>query len=278
MLDRIKTMLGELGAQAAGVASGVRERLEPHLYETLSTKIRPTELAALMTRALGIKRRRFESGYGVFDIDPVSNFGFRLFKDGVYEPETIELLERCLGAGDTFVDLGANEGYFSVLASRLVGHGQVFAIEPQRRCWPVIVQNLADNDCANVTLVPYGVAREACTFELVLTPPTNTGASSFVASRRGSLWPRQTVHALPLDEILARYSVGEVALMKVDIEGYELEALESAGEALASGRIHNLIVEVHPRQLAELGRDPGDVQRILEGHGYQRRGEVLYSR
>lgn len=278
MLSRIKTVLDELGAQAVGVATGLRERLEPHLYETLSTKIRPTELAALMTRALGIKRRRFESAHGVFDIDPVSNFGFRLLKDGVYEPETIEVLEACLGAGDTFVDLGANEGYFSVLASRLVGHGEVFAIEPQRRCWPVIMQNLAGNDCANVTLVPYGVAREACTFEMVLTPPTNTGASSFVPSRRGSLWPRQTVHALPLDLIFARYAIGEVALMKVDIEGYELEALESARETLASGKIRNLLVEIYPKQLAELGRDPADVQRLLEGHGYQRRSEVLYAR
>lgn len=278
MMNRIKEKLGELAANATVVTAGLRQQLEPRVYEALSTKVRPTELAALMTKALGIKRRPFEAQHGTFYIDPVSNFGFRLFKDGIYEPETIEILERVLEPGDTFVDLGANEGYFSVLASRLVGGGRVFAIEPQQRCWPVIVQNLVENDCANVTLVPYGVSKEAGSFEMVLTPPTNTGASSFVASKRASLWPRQTVHVLPLDEIFERFGIGEVALIKIDIEGYELEALESAREVLGSGRIRRLLVEIHPKQLAALGRDPSEVQRLLEGYGYRRDGEVLYVR
>lgn len=281
-MNRIKEKLGELAANATVVTAGLRQQLEPRLYEALSTKVRPTELAALMTKALGIKRRPFEAQHGTFHIDPVSNFGFRLFKDGVYEPETIAILEDVLEPGDTFVDLGANEGYFSVLASRLVGHfdgrGRVFAIEPQQRCWPVIVQNLVENDCANVTLVPYGVSREAGSFEMVLTPPTNTGASSFVASRRASFWPRQTVHVLPLDEIFERFGIDEVALIKIDIEGYELDALESAREVLGSGQIGKLLVEIHPKQLATLGRDPAEVQRLLEGYGYRREGEVLYVR
>lgn len=267
-----------LGQMLSVTASQAVASVEPQLYEALSTKVRPTELAALMTKALGIKRRPFEAQHGTFYIDPVSNFGFRLFKEGVYEPETIAILEDVLGPGDTFVDLGANEGYFSVLASRLVGDGRVFAIEPQQRCWTVIVQNLVENDCANVTLVPYGVAREAGSFEMVLTPQTNTGASSFVASKRASLWPRQTVHVLPLDEIFERFGVDEVALIKIDIEGYELDALESAREALGSGRIKRLLVEIHPKQLAALGRDPAEVQRLLEGYGYRRDGEVLYVR
>lgn len=278
MMNRIREKFGELAANATVVTAGLRQQLEPRVYEALSTKVRPTELAALMTKALGIKRRPFEARHGTFYIDPVSNFGFRLFKDGVYEPETIEILESVLEPGDTFVDLGANEGYFSVLASRLVGDGRVFAIEPQQRCWPVIVQNMVENDCANVTLVPYGVSKEAGSFEMVLTPPTNTGASSFVASKRASLWPRQTVHVLPLDEIFERFGMGEVALIKIDIEGYELEALESAREVLGSGRIKRLLVEIHPKQLAALGRDPAEVQRLLEGYGYRRDGEVLYVR
>lgn len=278
MMNRIKEKLGEWAANATVVSAGLRQQLEPRVYEALSTKVRPTELAALMTKALGIKRRPFETQHGTFYIDPVSNFGFRLFKDGIYEPETIEILERVLEPGDTFVDLGANEGYFSVLASRLVGDGRVFAIEPQQRCWPVIVQNLVENDCANVTLVPYGVSKEAGSFEMVLTPQTNTGASSFVASKRASLWPRQTVHVLPLDEIFERYGIGEVALIKIDIEGYELDALESARQVLGSGRIEKLLVEIHPKQLAALGRDPAEVQKLLEGYGYRRDGEVLYVR
>lgn len=278
MMNRIKEKLGELAANATVVTAGLRQQLEPQLYEALSTKVRPTELAALMTKALGIKRRAFEAQHGTFHIDPVSNFGFRLFKDGIYEPETITILEEVLEPGDTFVDLGANEGYFSVLASRLVGHGRVFAIEPQQRCWPVIMQNLVENDCANVTLVPYGVSREAGSFEMVMAPPTNTGASSFVASKRATLWPRQTVHVLPLDEIFERFGIDEVALIKIDIEGYELEALESASEVLGSGRIAKLLVEIHPKQLAALGRDPSEVERLLTGFGYRRDGEVLYVR
>jgi hypothetical protein len=68
---------------------------------------------------------------GTFFINPVSNFGAAIL-NGEYEPEMKRILNRYLPDGGTFIDLGANEGYFSVLASRMVGSkGRVVAILPQ---------------------------------------------------------------------------------------------------------------------------------------------------
>lgn len=251
--------------------ASLRKNLERRVYEALSTRVRPSELAALATVALGIRRRPHVVDGKTFFIDPVSNFGFRLYRDGFYEPETTMALEECLHADDTFVDLGANEGYFSVLASSRVGPGgSVFAIEPQSRCWPIIIQNILDNDCQNVKLLPFGIAAERGALEIVLTPTTNTGGSSFVSTGRALFWPRQRVHVMSLREVFTRYAIGKVALMKVDIEGYELVALESGKEVLATGQIENLLVEVHPRQLRELGRNPAEVEQLLTSFGYVR--------
>ena len=91
-----------------------------------------------------------------------SNFGFRLTSAQGYEPETKALLVSFLKPGMVFVDLGANEGFFSVVASRLVGSGgKILAIEPQARLGSVIRRNLELNLAANVTLAQVAISAEA---------------------------------------------------------------------------------------------------------------------
>ena len=67
-------------------------------------------------------------------INPVSAIGVQMLS-GEYEPGTRHILQKYLSVGSTFIDLGANEGYFSIIASQIVGHsGEVIAIEPQYDC------------------------------------------------------------------------------------------------------------------------------------------------
>ncbi len=58
--------------------------------------------------------------------------------------------------------------------------------------------------------------------------------------------------------------------MKIDIEGFELNALQSLGEWLTDGRIKNLLVELHPRQLKALGQSVEQVAELLTRSGYQK--------
>jgi len=106
------------------------------------TRLRPLELAECLKKALRIRRYEIEEeGLRVW-IDPVSNVGSRLLAEGTYEKKLTEALPHLLGPNLTFYDVGANEGWFSLVAARIVGpSGRVIAVEPQERLWPVILHN-----------------------------------------------------------------------------------------------------------------------------------------
>jgi len=234
-------------------------------------RIRPKELGSMIASLLRIHRIPAKAEGVTILVDPASVFGARILEEGAYEPEVVRTLNTILREGDVFVDLGANEGFFSMIAARIVGpKGRVFAIEPQVRLWPVIIQNIVLNDATNVTLVPFAVSDSPGEAEIVVTPASNSGAASLVAnsSMLSRFRPRQKVAIRSLDELSRSYGFERVSLMKVDIEGFELNALRSAESLLKSRRIRNIILEIHPAHLAALGQSPEDVVRLLEQHGY----------
>src|SRR5215471_19335178 len=91
------------------------------LYHFLLHRIHPAELALLSKKLLRISRREESDGSLTFYVDPITNFGFSWLKDHSYEPEMTEAIKSMLKKGDVFVDVGANEGYFSILSSKIIG-------------------------------------------------------------------------------------------------------------------------------------------------------------
>src|SRR6478609_5210120 len=78
-----------------------------------------------------------------------------LLEVGYWDPSISGLMQRVLRPGMTFVDAGANIGWFSVLGSRLVGRqGRVFAVEPDQLNLQILRANLERHDCSNVTVLP----------------------------------------------------------------------------------------------------------------------------
>ena len=79
-------------------------------------------------------------------LDPFTALGQQLLLDGASSAKTVEILRRQLGLGKVFLDVGANEGFYSALVGRLVGpSGMVIAVEPQRACRDLIEINLRIN-------------------------------------------------------------------------------------------------------------------------------------
>lgn len=115
----------------------------------LYMQIRPAILASLLKRFLPIGRQYLTADIGIFYADPLSQFGNTLLNHGTYEATLLKTVQTKLDPGDTFVDLGANEGFFSVAAAQQVGaSGTVLAIEPQQRLQPVLQRNIIQNDVA----------------------------------------------------------------------------------------------------------------------------------
>ena len=144
-------------------------------------KVRPAFVASFLKKILLINRSVVDTSYGRFYVDPVSNFGNAIVSEHAYEEEVIESLEGILKPGDTFLDLGANEGFFSILGSKIVGpSGKVIAIEPQTRLQSVLVKNIAENKAFNVNVYQRVISDSQGIATLTLSPDMNTGSSGLI--------------------------------------------------------------------------------------------------
>ncbi len=238
------------------------------IYNFIAKKMRPIEVALFLKKILLVKRRNHRIGPYLWNIDPVSDFGFRMINEGIYEKEMTNNILSNLNKGDVFVDLGANEGYFSVVASLKVGNsGKVFCIEPQMRLWPVILNNIQLNRLSNVTVFPYAISNVPETIDLILSPSINTGSSTFTKDFRRKFWKRQRINATTLDDLFFDQN-SKIKVLKIDIEGFEFFALKSAVRLLQQRRIENIIIEFHEEQLHSLGHSPKNINAMLNEYGF----------
>ena len=82
-----------------------------------------------------------------------------LKQHGIWEWNTTEFIKERLGEGQVFIDVGAHVGYYSILASDIVGDkGQVFSFEPSENNNEFLVDNLKDNKCENVNVLKLGLS------------------------------------------------------------------------------------------------------------------------
>lgn len=238
------------------------------LYRLL-TRIRPAYVASHLKRALGVERWVAEAGNGRFFVDPASQLGLAILQHGAYEPEMIQTLEKLLKPANIFLDIGANEGYFAVLGSRLVGEpGRVVAVEPQERLSSIITKNLELNGVSNTVVDHRAVSDQHGRGNLFISPDMNTGSTGFVRPTKYSL-PTQSVNTITLSELFDCHGIERADVMKLDIESFEYEAILGSTELFKEQRVGAVALELHPEMLRKRGRRMADITDFLESCGYR---------
>jgi FkbM family methyltransferase len=167
-----------------------------------------------------------------------------LYLYGVWEPNLSAWLSKRLHRRDVFVDVGANIGYYSVLAAKRVGpDGHVVAIEPFPSILAVLRQHIDSNSVSNVRLVNEAASDREHSVGLFRAPPTNMGASSIIHDP--AFEPQGVVNARPLSEMLTPDEIRRARIIKIDVEGAELAVVHGLLPALSAVRNDfELVVEV----------------------------------
>lgn len=229
-------------------------------------RVRPAELGALLKVLLRVQRREARDRSGaVFWVDPASVFGIELIGRGEYEGRLTPFVRQLVRAGEVFVDVGANEGYYSVLAARAQPGARVLAVEPQSRLQPVLRRNLDANGVRNVAVAHVALGEGAGETELFLHPSTNPGASGEHRARRLNT-AHERVRVVPLDRLVAEHGITGVRLMKVDCEGAEARVVRGAADLLRRHAIEFLALEYHRAVLSD--REVAATDAWLRGFGY----------
>jgi FkbM family methyltransferase len=184
-------------------------------------------------------------------------FGLHLYRYGLWD-DTLAILGKLLKHGDTFVDCGAHQGLFTVVAAAIVGSaGSVIAFEPVPSSAAMLVENVRLNGFENVQVIKCALADTEGTRQFFISGGA-AGTSSFVLGEGTEI----IVDTTTLDRAIGDLPV---RLVKVDVEGAELAVLRGADKLLASDA--DWIIEIEPSNLARQGTRTEDLVDVLTSSG-----------
>jgi FkbM family methyltransferase len=193
----------------------------------------------------------------------------------LYEPDVAAVLLRAIQPGDSVLDIGANIGVFTVLASALAGpEGRVVGFEPAPDNLERLAANLALNDSANVTVVGQPASDRIGPVTLHLSSDDdgrhslwNTGKHPDHQKSREN--PRSIVTTTTtIDSEMARLALAPPRLIKIDTEGAEHRVLAGAIELLMEFEIPYIVAELHEFGLEQLGSSQGALRGFMANLGY----------
>jgi FkbM family methyltransferase len=193
-----------------------------------------------------------------------------LYVAGSFEPNEFAFLDQLLKPGMTFIDIGANEGLFSLFAARRVGpSGRVVSVEPSSRERHQLKRNLQRNRIGGVTVVPHALASEAGTAPLQIAAKLHGGHNTLGSFTYDDVRAVSTeeVPVETLDTLVRRLSLGRIDAIKIDVEGAELKVLRGGAETLRTLR-PVLLIEANEGALAGQGASAAAVIKLLEELGY----------
>jgi FkbM family methyltransferase len=234
--------------------------------------ISKTNLGAQVFASL-YRRTRPESGeisirFGgmkfVVEVNDTQGVGANLL-EGEFEPAQTALLSKKLKPGMTFVDVGANIGYYTVFASRLVGNsGKVYCFEPEPRNYRILMKNILANKLSNV--YPYNAALSDSTGTVILyTDSKNFGAHSLNKFNVYHEDSEVSVVTMRLDDLVG---ANKIDMIKLDVQGAEPKVVAGAMRTLTAQR-PMLVLELWPYGIQKMGDDPSKMIQDLEEIGYR---------
>lgn len=190
------------------------------------------------------------------------------FALGKYEFPLQQTLASHLKPGGVFYDIGANIGFFSIIGAKLVGDtGKVYAFEPVPDNAAKIRHNARLNNFSQITVIEKAVSGSTGKGELLLT--RNIGGHTLTsADRPPDVQSSMTVDLVSIDDLIARGELTPPTLVKVDVEGAELDVLQGMRQTLA--QYQPLVVyEIDAKQEEAFERKQQAVADFLQSQSYQ---------
>jgi FkbM family methyltransferase len=211
---------------------------------------------------------------------PAAGVRLRLYRDSVFcrmiycggfEREELQFTHLYLRPEDIFLDLGAHMGLYTVLAAQRVGpSGRVYAFEPSVGAFQKLVGNLGLNALKNVIPRQQALSDQEGLGELKVPTDGHDAWSSFGRPTAGSNWKTEIVATTCLDAFVWRENLlGKIALVKMDVEGWEGRILQGGRWVLSQPDGPALIVELNEAASRSAGSSVEQICRSLTALGYR---------
>ena len=189
----------------------------------------------------------------------------------VWEPDLTQFIASRLRRGDVFIDVGANIGYFTLLASNKVGpEGKVVAIDALPSNYAELVYNIGmSSNRDNVRAINRAVSDSHGTIKVYAGAPTNLGHATTAPGDRKNLRFEASVEAAPLADLLLADEIRQARLLKIDVEGAEPSVLAGIGPFLRQcSQDLEIVLELSPVWWTDPALTPEKVLAPLREAGF----------
>lgn len=183
---------------------------------------------------------------------------------GTYETQIKQIIEENLKRGNVFLDVGANVGYFSRLASEIVTKsGKVYSFEAE----PFNYHALCRNTNHQKNVIPFHLAVSNEQKLITFFESSHSSSHSIYKSSRNLNGSQFLVPSMTLDYFWHTYlDQAAIHLIKLDVEGAELLVVEGMKKILSENKVEAIIVEFHPKIIKNAGDDPQTLFSVLSNY------------
>jgi len=196
-----------------------------------------------------------------------------MFIWGDIERAATACFRRLLKPGMVFVDIGANIGYYSLMASKLVGSsGKVFSFEPWSRNRSILEENINLNNLSNITIIPKAVSNEEIdNVKIYLPKNDNCGMPSLKKVNEENYTDDfEITGTTTFQNFLNTYKPGRIDVIKIDVEGSELNVLKGMSASLADKNFNPVILmELMEFSLVNFSASVKDIIDYLAGFDFK---------
>ena len=244
------------------------------LIEAIITALRPVQFKGkgrLVELFVARSKDRSALLFGSQFFLDTSDYLQRQMYGGSFERLETRIVRRTLRPGMTFVDVGANVGYYTALAAHLVGPtGAVFAFEPSDYAHPRLTKMVETSGLKSVRIIKRGlaeVAGERFLYGAVDEEPCELHTATMIPSDNPQ---RALVRTETLDNVAEQLNIMHIDLMKIDVDGLEPLVLKGASNLIARGGISNILMECDENSFNALGTSAFEIIDYLRASGFLR--------
>ena len=259
------------------LAKAVYQRTVPHGVRNRLWAARRLGCEALLHRVTRNCRSFFGGTLAVVRLPHVRIYvdmrdqgvGQKIYDFHEYEPTESAVIRRYLPRGGCMIDVGANIGYFTLLAAKLVGpSGQVIAIEPEEYNFGLLSRNVRINRLTSVATLNVALGAEPGQATIFKSAENfgdhRVGIPTASGERHG-----QVVRIERLDTIVRANKIRMIDFLKIDVQGYEHHVFRGMSSILYDCPPSAVLTEFWPHGIREAGGDPDDYLRLFAVAGYR---------
>ncbi|OJJ23548.1 hypothetical protein BKI52_04065 [marine bacterium AO1-C] len=200
-----------------------------------------------------------------FNLDISDLIGWYLYFG--FKDHSTEIIFNLCNEGDSVIDVGANIGYVSLNIAQKVGaNGKIISFEPDPLNFQRLSKNLSLNNFQNIVLENKGLAQKSGELNLMVFEESNRGMNRIVP--QGSTNAKSVkVNVVRLDDYLNENPLEKLNLIKIDVEGYEMNVLQGAQQTIQKFK-PQLFIELDDNNLKAQGSNAQGLIKYLIDLGY----------